>query len=127
MSETDDWAGHAEAIKKNRQPYFDVYRGVASPAVGILAYRSALDDSNAYEIPDFRKESARRKYANDHWSPDPAARTKGQPWPSILGGIVPSKQAIACAKPERASFTFYDDPELVYDMVQWLDTFRRAE
>jgi len=88
----------AEAIRKNEQPYFDVYRGVAMSAVGILAYRSALADSATFEIPNFRKESDRRKYARDDWSPDPAARREGQPWPSILGDIKPTREGIAYAR-----------------------------
>jgi len=88
----------AESIRKNEQPYFDVYRGVAMSAVGILSYRSALADSAPMEVPDFRKESARRKYAHDTWSPDPAKRTKDSPWPSILGDRKPPKEAVAMAR-----------------------------
>jgi len=88
----------AEAIRTGEQPYFDVYKGVAMSAVGILAYRSALADSAPLEIPDFRKESDRRKYAHDDWSPDPAAHRKGQPWPSIRGNVKPTAEGIACAR-----------------------------
>jgi len=88
----------AEAIRRNEQPYLDVYRGVAMSVVGILAYRSALADSVALEVPDFRKESVRKKYANDDWSPDPTKRRPGQPWPSILGDIQPTEKALAYAR-----------------------------
>jgi len=88
----------AQAIREGRPPYLDVYRGVAMSIVGILAYRSALGDGVPIEVPDFRKESVRRRYAKDDWSPDPARRRKDQPWPSILGNIKPSTQALGFAK-----------------------------
>ena len=88
----------AEAIRKGKQPFLDVYRGVAMSCVGILAYRSALNDSNTLDIPDFRKETVRKKYENDHWSPDPTQRKKGDPWPSILSNIKPTKKGMAYAK-----------------------------
>ncbi len=88
----------AEAIRKNEQPYLDVYRGVAMSIVGPLAYRSALNDSAPLEVPDFRKESNRRKYAKDDWSPDPARRKRGQPWPSIEGEKPIPDKALRYAK-----------------------------
>lgn len=88
----------AEAIRSGEQPYLDVYRGVAMAMVGILAYRSALQDSKTIEVPDFRKKSVRRKYARDDWSPDPAKRRKGQPWPSILGEIKPTRKGLDYAR-----------------------------
>ena len=65
---------------------------------GILAWRSALNDSAPQDLPDFRIESVRRKYANDDWSPDPARAGKGQPTCSILGNIEPSQETQALAK-----------------------------
>ena len=59
----------AEAIRSGRQPYLDVYRGVAMSVVGILAWKSVLDNGASYEVPDFRKESSRRKWENDTWNP----------------------------------------------------------
>jgi len=59
----------AEAIRTGRQPYLDVYRGVAMSVVGILAWKSVLDNGNGYEVPDFRREVSRRKWENDTWSP----------------------------------------------------------
>ncbi len=87
----------AEAIRKNEQPFLDVYRAVTMSTVGILAYRSALQDSNTLEVPDFRRESEREKYAADDWSPDPAMRREDQPWPSILGDIEPTGKGLAYA------------------------------
>ena len=88
----------AQAIRRNEPPYLDVYRGVAMSCVGIQAYRSALDDSATVEVPDFRTEAAKRKYAADDWSPDPAKRRPGQPPPSVLGDPKPSRQALAYAR-----------------------------
>lgn len=75
----------AEAIRKRRQPYLDVYRGVAMSSVGILAWKSALQEGAPFEMPDFSKESSRKKYANDHWSPWPDGTGDGAAPPSILG------------------------------------------
>ncbi|MBN1341632.1 MAG: Gfo/Idh/MocA family oxidoreductase [Phycisphaerae bacterium] len=88
----------AQAIRTGEPPYIDVYRGVAMSCVGIQAWRSALEGSVPVEIPDFRSESARRKYAKDDWSPDPATHRPGDPPPSVLGRLRPSKQGLAYAK-----------------------------
>jgi len=88
----------AQAIQTGRQPFLDVYRGVAMSIVGILAYKSALNDSNTFEVPDFRKQSERKKYVHDDWNPDPARHRKGYPFPSILGDIKPSKEGLAFAR-----------------------------
>ena len=88
----------AQAIRSGEVPFLDVYRGVAMSAVGILAYRSALDDSNAVEVPDFRLKEARDRYRDDDWNPDPARRRKGYPASSILGEIEPSEQGLAQAR-----------------------------
>jgi predicted dehydrogenase len=88
----------SQAIRTGKQPYLDVYRGVAMSVVGIQAWRSALADSNTFEIPDFHDKAARKKYARDNWNPDPAQHTKDMPWPSILGNVKPSKAALVYAK-----------------------------
>lgn len=59
----------SEAIRTGKQPYLDVYRGVAMSVVGILAWKSVLDGNSGYEVPDFRKEAVRKKWANDTWRP----------------------------------------------------------
>ena len=67
----------AEAIRTGEQPYLDVYRGVAMSVVGILAWKSVLDDGNSYAVPDFTREESRQAYEDDHWRPmdldDPSA------------------------------------------------------
>ena len=88
----------AHAIRTGEPPELDVYTGIDMSIAGIQAWRSALDDSAPIEIPDFRKESVRKKYAKDDWSPDPARKRKGQPTSSILGRIRPSTEARALAK-----------------------------
>ena len=88
----------AQAIRTGKQPYLDVYRGVQMSLVGILAYRSALADSVTLDVPDLKKESVRKQYENDDWSPDPARKKEGQPLPSILGHIEPSNEAKAFAR-----------------------------
>jgi predicted dehydrogenase len=88
----------AQAIRTGKQPYLDVYRAIDMTLCGIQGWRSALADGAPMEIPDFRKESVRRKYAKDDWSPDPARARKGQPPCSILGRIRPSRKAIQFSK-----------------------------
>ena len=88
----------AEAIRTGIPPFLDVYRGVAMSVVGILAFRSALNDSNTLVIPDFRKESERRRYAKDDWSPDPDRRRPGQPWSSIEGDKPITAEALTFAR-----------------------------
>jgi predicted dehydrogenase len=74
----------AEAIRARRQPYLDVYRGVAMSSVGILAWKSALENGRPVALPDFKKESSRRKFENDHWSPWPDGPGDGRAPISIL-------------------------------------------
>jgi hypothetical protein len=88
----------AQAIRSGQQPYLDVYRGVTMSAVGVLAYRSVLEDSAPVDIPDFRDPVARQAYANDHWSPNPAVSAPDQPLPSILGNVEPSPEAWTYAR-----------------------------
>ncbi len=86
----------AEAIRSGRQPYLDVYRGLAMSMCGIQGWRSALAGSAPMEVPDFRKESVRKKYENDGFSPDPTRQ--GHVPCSVLGEIKPSKKALAFSR-----------------------------
>jgi predicted dehydrogenase len=88
----------ANAIRSGKPPYLDVYRGVAMSAVGILGWRSCLEEGKPFVIPDFRKESARKSYENDRWSPFPADAGPGQPAPSVRGYITPCKKSLAHAR-----------------------------
>ena len=88
----------SEAIRKNEQPFLDVYRALDMTLVGIQGYKSALSNGAPFEIPDFRNESERKKYENDDWSPWPKDRKPGQPWPSIKGEVIPSKEAVDYAR-----------------------------
>jgi hypothetical protein len=54
-------------------------------SVGILAWKSALEDGKPYDVPDFRSETERQKVENDHWSPFPGHAGEGQPPPTIRG------------------------------------------
>ena len=88
----------AGAIRKDETPYFDVYRGLEMAMVGIQGWRSCLANGVSYEIPDFRQESVRKDYEDDHWSPWPEHRGPGQPLPSINGYNPPSDEAVAYAR-----------------------------
>ena len=59
----------AKAIRTGRQPYLDVYRGVAMSVIGILAWKSVLNNGGGYAVPDFRDEKSRKACENDRWQP----------------------------------------------------------
>jgi predicted dehydrogenase len=87
----------ANAIRSGKPPFLDVYRGVAMSTVAIQAYRSALNDSNSFQIPDFRQKHTRDEHRDDDWNPDPTRHRDGMPWPSIHGELKPSAKAITFA------------------------------
>ena len=56
-------------INGTYEPFFNVYRATALSAAAILGWKSVLDNSKEYEIPDFSKAEDRKKFANDFLSP----------------------------------------------------------
>jgi len=90
----------ANAITTGIPPFLNVYRGVTMSSVGILAWKSALDDGIPLAMPDFKNEADRKKYENDTCSPFPShAKTESAILPpSILGAVKPSKNAMDYAK-----------------------------
>lgn len=88
----------AEAIRRNEQPWMDVYHGLDMTIVGIQSWKSCLNNGAPYEIPDFRDENNRKRYEDDDWSPFPEDRKPGQPPTSAFGDVTPSAEAIAYAK-----------------------------
>ncbi|MBM4036456.1 MAG: Gfo/Idh/MocA family oxidoreductase, partial [Planctomycetes bacterium] len=88
----------AEAIRTGRQPYLDVYRGVAMSVVGALGWKSALQRGAPFDVPDFRKEAERKQHEADHWSPFVGDEGPGQPPRSIRGVYSPTRRAIAHAR-----------------------------
>jgi predicted dehydrogenase len=88
----------SEAIRKGKQPYLDVYRGVAMSIVGILAWKSALQDGAPFSVPNMRREAERKAHENDAWSPFPEDAGPGQPFPSIKGDLKPSTAAVHFAR-----------------------------
>lgn len=59
------------------KPFFDVYRSAAMSAVGILAWRSCLNEGKPYFIPDFRNEDERKQWENDDLTPFPDQNGNG--------------------------------------------------
>ncbi len=90
----------ANAIRAGKQPFLDVYRGVAMSTVGILAWKSALADGAPLDMPDFRSEANRRKHQDDTYSPFPQHAKRGYKKlpPSILGTPKPSPKGVKIAK-----------------------------
>ena len=67
-------------------------------AVGILGWRSCLEEGRSFRIPDFSKEAERQAFADDHWSPFPEDAGPGQPPPSIRGIVAPAPKVLAHAR-----------------------------
>jgi predicted dehydrogenase len=91
----------AEAIRTGKPPFLDVYRGVAMSSVGILAWKSALQDGKPFDVPDFRNEAERKRYEDDHWSPWPTRAGQAgaeKPPVSLLGHVKPAKGDLAIAR-----------------------------
>jgi hypothetical protein len=88
----------ANAIRSGEPPYLDVYRSVAMSSVGILAWKSALQEGQPFEMPDFRDEASRAQVEDDHWSPWPEHAGPGQPPPSIEGHRQPSAKGVEFAR-----------------------------
>lgn len=88
----------ANAIRSDEPPYLDVYRGVTMSSVGILAWKSSLEDGRPFDMPDFKDEKKRKEYENDDWSPWPEHAKPDQPPPSILGFLKPSSKGIDLAR-----------------------------
>ncbi len=65
-----------DSIKCGKNNFLDVYRATAMSAVAILGWRSVLNGSKRYAIPDFSKEKSRKKWENDELTPFP---TKDKP------------------------------------------------
>ncbi|MCP4639150.1 MAG: Gfo/Idh/MocA family oxidoreductase [bacterium] len=84
----------AEAIRTGQQPYLDVYRAIDMSIVGILAFRSALEDGAPIDVPDFRDEDARKLFEDDQWTPDPTRDGDDGPASSVLGHLEPSEEAV---------------------------------
>lgn len=56
-------------LNNEHEPFFNVYRATALSAAAILGWRSVLDGSKEYEIPDFSDKEARKAYKDDFLSP----------------------------------------------------------
>ena len=67
-------------------------------SVGILAWKSALQDGCPFDMPDFRDEASRSEVQDDHWSPWPDDAGPGQPPPSIEGFRSPSAAGVRLAQ-----------------------------
>ncbi|MGN1478514.1 MAG: hypothetical protein ACI4XH_02005, partial [Acutalibacteraceae bacterium] len=58
-----------DCVSNGKKPFFDVYNSVRMSAVGILAWRSCLENGKEYIIPDFKNKEERDAYRNDDLSP----------------------------------------------------------
>jgi predicted dehydrogenase len=88
----------SKAIRTGKQPYLDVYRGVAMSLVGVLGWKSALQNGAPFSVPNMRREEERRACESDEWSPFPEDAGPGQPFPSIRGDTKPPAAATRFAR-----------------------------
>jgi hypothetical protein len=67
----DFWVQYyfGEAIRKNEQPYLNVYRACAMSSVGILAWKSVLSGGMPFDVPKWDDEEDRKRYENDNFTP----------------------------------------------------------
>ena len=86
----------ARAIRSGEAPFLDVYRAVAMSSVGILAWRSALQEGQPVEVPDFRDEAQRAPLEDDTWSPWPGGDPRAPS--SIHPAREPSAEALERAR-----------------------------
>jgi len=100
----------AEAIRTGEAPFLDVYRGVAMSSVGVLAWKSALEDGRPFRVPDFSDEVGRKPYEDDTWSPWPDRPEPGQPPPSILGRPEPTREGLALAREVWDEVGYREEP-----------------
>lgn len=61
-----------EYFLHDKEPFFNVYRGVAMSATAILGWKSCLNHGENFEIPDFSREEDRVKWQDDTDTPFPA-------------------------------------------------------
>ena len=96
----DFWTNYhfAAAIHSGVQPFLDVYRAVTMSSVGILAWRSALEDGKPCAVPNFSTDDGRREYENDTWSPFPTHAGSDRPASSILGTLTPTREGLSNAQ-----------------------------
>lgn len=88
----------AQAIRIGEQPWLNIYRGLDMSIAGILGWRSALENSKPYDMPDFRNEEDCKKWENDHMTPNPDAPEEYRLPSSILGKITPTEQGLQIAR-----------------------------
>lgn len=79
----DFWVAYnfVKYINEDIKPFFDVYKAAAMSAVGILGWKSVLEDGKTYHIPDFTKEEERKIYENDDLRPIPDENGNGMNLP----------------------------------------------
>ncbi len=76
-----------EAIRKGQPPYLDVYRSVTMSSVGLLAWRSALQNGQPVTIPDFRDPKSRAACKEDFLQAGPEVSAANRLPSSVRGEI----------------------------------------
>ena len=71
-------------LRDGEEPFFNVYRGCAMSAVGILGWRSCLEDGKPYDIPDFQDPAQRDAVRGDDLTPFPDENGNGITLPCNL-------------------------------------------
>ena len=74
--------------EKAKKYMIDIYRALDFSTVGLLAYRSILEGSNAVKIPNMRNKAERDVYKNDNKSTDASISFGDDLLPSCKSGFV---------------------------------------
>jgi hypothetical protein len=78
-----------QCLKEKKQHFLDVYRATAMSAVSIFRWRSVLNNSCQFDIPDFSDEKVRKLHENDHLTPFPTK--DGKPGSIPYTTVMPPK------------------------------------
>ncbi len=99
-SGADFWVIHhfLDAIRKEEPPDLDVYRSVVMSSVGLLAWRSALENGAPVAVPDFRDPQARAACKEDYLQAGPAVNTRNRLPSSIRGDMEVAPSALQKAQ-----------------------------
>lgn len=92
--------------EKAKEYMIDIYRALDFSTVGLLAYRSILEGSNAIRVPDMKNKEERKPYKNDNKSTDTSVSHGNDLLPSCKSGFVDVEDKVY----ERVEKKFNDTP-----------------
>ena len=92
--------------EKAKEYLIDIYRALDFSTVGLLAYRSILNNSNSVKIPNMRNKEERELYKNDNKSTDASISFGDDLLPSCKSGFIEVEDTVY----EKVAKKFADTP-----------------